>query len=181
MFIFDLETQHLTYEVGGWANIEALRLAVACSWDEDTGYSTWWESQAGDLIAELDRADTIVGYNINYFDYRVLSIYGSFDISEWQDKSFDLLDEIRKQGYKIPSLEQLAIINLNESKLHGGVDAVRLWKMGQTEELERKCRQDVDLTKRLMELWEAAGILVLPSGDYATWPGYIPAGGDDDE
>jgi hypothetical protein len=31
MIIFDLETQNLSYEVGGWANLEAVRLSAAAA------------------------------------------------------------------------------------------------------------------------------------------------------
>ena len=73
---FDLETQKLASEVGGWGNIEALGVAVACTHDDDMGYRDWWEAQAADLLRELHKASLVVGFNLNQFDYRVLSLYG---------------------------------------------------------------------------------------------------------
>ena len=34
---FDLETQKLAEDVGGWANVEAMRLSVGCTHDDDAG------------------------------------------------------------------------------------------------------------------------------------------------
>ena len=48
--------QKLVREVGGWANVEGLRLAVACTYQDDAGYQDWWEAQAGDLLAQLPHA-----------------------------------------------------------------------------------------------------------------------------
>lgn len=170
-FVFDVETQKLASEVGGWANIEALRLAVAVSWDEDAGYRTWWEAQAGDFIEALRSARLVVGFNVNHFDYRVLSVYGHLDMPALTLKTFDLFDQIQLQGTKPPSLDSLARLNLGEAKIIDGVAAVGLWRAGELEQLQAKCQKDTELTRRLYELWETQGILTLPKGRWAVWPG----------
>lgn len=164
-FIFDLETQHL---IGGGRPLESLGLAVACSWDENHGERTWWESQAGDLLAELGYAEQIIGFNVRAFDYRVLAAYG--DVSELVDKTFDLMDEIRRQTGKKISLERLADINLGERKTSTGVEAVRHYQAGRLAELEAYCQKDVDLTRRLWEMWEIEGILWLSGSHFVIWP-----------
>jgi DEAD/DEAH box helicase domain-containing protein len=170
ILFFDLETQRLAAEVGGWSNIEALRVAVACTFDEDNGYRDWWESQAGDLLEELERARLIVGYNINAFDFRVLSPYGS--IAKLEAKAFDIFDEIWQQTHKRVSLNAVCMLNLGEAKTHeSGVAAVQLYRTGMMEELIAYCRRDVELTRRLFEAWEAQGILWVTGQDYAVWPG----------
>ena len=167
---FDLETQRLAKEVGGWANVEAMRLAVACTHESLTGYKDWWEAQAADLINELRKATLIVGYNVNRFDYRVLSAYGP--IEDLMDKTFDLFGEIRYQTGTMVPLNTLAMLNLGEAKTHeSGVAAVRLYKTGRHEELVTYCRRDVELTRRLYELWEARGILWTTGTQYVVWPG----------
>jgi DEAD/DEAH box helicase domain-containing protein len=118
IIFFDLETQKLAAEVGGWSNIEALRVAVACTFDDDNGYRDWWESQAGDLLEELERAQLIVGYNINMFDFRVLSPYGS--IAKLEAKAFDIMDELWQQTHKRVSLNTVAVLNLGEAKTPAG-------------------------------------------------------------
>ncbi len=170
ILFFDLETQKLAYEVGGWGNIEALCMSVGCTYDDQAGYRDWWEAQAADLLDELRRASLIVGYNVNMFDYRVLSLYG--DSAGLEERSFDMLDEIFQQTGKRVGLNALAMINLGEAKTLGsGVQAVQLWKTGKLEELAAKCREDVELTKRCYDLWEAQGILWTSSADYVVWPG----------
>ena len=170
IIFFDLETQKLANEVGGWDNIEALGLAVGCTHDDDMGYRDWWEAQAADLLDELRRASLIVGFNVNQFDYRVLSLYG--DVSGLESKTFDILDEITAQTGKRLGLNVLAKRNLGEAKsLEGGVQAIRLWRMGKLEELAGYCRRDVELTRRLYEMWEGMGLLWVSATEYVVWPG----------
>ena len=174
MIVFDLETQNTAKEVGGWSNVEAMRVSVACTFDERYGYRDWWEGQAADLLNELGRAELIVGYNVNRFDYRVLSAYGS--IASLEEKTFDIFGEVRYQTGSMISLNHLAMMNLGEAKvLESGVQAVRLWKTGRREELVAYCRRDVELTKRLFELWEAQGILWTEGTQYVVWPGVTSA------
>ena len=159
---FDLETQYLANEVGGWNHIPAMHLSVGCTYDERYGYRDWWEAQAADLLAELGRAEQIVGFNLNAFDYEVLSLYG--DVSGLYEKTADILEEIRNQSGRRVALNTLAMVNLGEAKVfESGVQAVTLWRAGKLEELVAYCRQDVELTKRLFERWETFGILWLSS------------------
>jgi DEAD/DEAH box helicase domain-containing protein len=176
----DLETQNLAEDVGGWANVEAMRLSVGCTYSQDTGYVDWWESQAGDLLAELRKAELIVGFNLTKFDYRVLSLYGSTE--GFEGKTFDLLDELVLQLGRRASLNTLAVMNLGEAKVfESGVQAVRLWRASKLDELASYCRKDVELTKRLFELWQNSGILWVPGSQYAAWPGVRGAGSEERE
>ena len=170
MIFFDLGTQKLVREVGGWGHVEALRLAVACNYQDGVGYQDWWEAQAGDLLATLHRAEMIVGFNVTKFDYRVLSLYGK--IADLEDKTFDLFEEVGYQtGVKV-SLNTLAMINLGEARLfESGVTAVRLYQTGKRDELIAFCRKDVELVRRLYELWETQGILWAKGTAYVVWPG----------
>lgn len=168
--VLDIETQHLADEVGGWHNLQALQVAVAVTWDEDSGYRTWWEGQAGDLLAELGRSKLVVGYNISAFDYAVLSLYGNTE--DLLEKTFDLLDELFQQTGRRVALNHVAKLNLGEAKTYeSGADAVKLWRDGRLEDLEAYCLKDVELTKRLYELWEDQGILWVDGLNYAVWPG----------
>jgi DEAD/DEAH box helicase domain-containing protein len=178
--VLDIETQNLADEVGGWHNLQALQLAVAVTWDEDAGYRTWWEGQAGDLLAELGRSKLVVGYNISAFDYAVLSLYG--DTEELLEKTFDILDELWQQLHKRVSLNLVASLNLGEAKAYAsGADAVKLWRDGRLEDLEAYCLKDVELTQRLYELWEAEGVLWISNVDFAVWPGPVAAIEEEEE
>ena len=174
MIVFDLETQHLASEVGGWANKHLLRLAVACSYDLDYQARTWWEPQAVDLIATLDDHELIVGYNIRAFDYHVLSFY-NHAIENLFQKTFDILAEVRRQTGLTLSLNHLSTINLGEVKTFANaVTAVELFRTGQLDELEAYCGRDVELTQRLFEKWEAEGYLWVDQARtrWVFFPGY---------
>ena len=167
--VFDLETQRSAAEVGGWANIEAMQLSVACTWDEQAGYRTWWEAQAGDLLAELARAALIVGFNVTAFDYRVLSLYGA--TVGLFPKTHDIHVEIFSQTHRRVGLGLLARLNLGEAKaLESGLDAVASWQAGDLETLAAYCQQDVELTRRLYDFWRSAGVLFVTPADFAVWP-----------
>lgn len=177
MIVFDLETQNLAAEVGGWHHKNLLRLAVACTYDDRLGYQLWWEAQAVDLIRELQKADMIVGFNVRDFDFEVLSFYG--DVRGLNEKSFDILGEIRDQGKRRVSLNRVANLNLGEAKKYeSGVTAVQLWRAGRLEELATYCEGDVELTKRLFEYWEFNGLLWISGSDYVVWPGTSHLMGD---
>ena len=70
------------------------------------------------------------------------------------------------------ALDRVASINLGETKkLESGMDAIWLWRTGKLEELAAYCQGDVELTKRLFELWEAQGILYVSDTEFVVWPG----------
>ena len=173
MVFFDLETQYLAAEVGGWGNKELMRLGVGATYTEQDQYQVWWESQAADLLEKLDEADLIVGFNTRAFDFAVLSFYGS--VRGFEDKNFDILAEVRRQGKGTLSLNHLAFINLAETKsVESGAVAVELFRTGKLDELSAYCQRDVELTKRLFEKWEAEGLLWTDAARtrFVTWPGY---------
>lgn len=170
--VLDIETQHLADEVGGWGNLEALQVAVAVTWDDEAGYRTWWEGQVGDLLAELEKADLVVGYNVSVFDYAVLALYGRVD--ELGEKTFDLLDEIFQQTGRRVGLNVVAKLNLGEAKAYeSGAAAVQLWRDDRLEALVAYCQKDVELTRRLYEMWENEGILWISGAEYVVWPGPV--------
>src|SRR5688572_11234867 len=130
MIVFDLETQYLASEVGGWANKNLLRLAVACTYTIENQYQTWWEPQAVDLTSTLEEADLIVGFNTRAFDFHVLSYYVP-DVEKLFLKNFDILAEIRRQTGLTLSLNHLSTINLGEAKSYeNSVFSIELFRTG---------------------------------------------------
>lgn len=172
MIVFHLETQFSTSERGGWPNLATLRLAVACTWDELYGYRSWWEAQAADLVEELNRAELVVGYNINAFDTHVLQLYG--DVDNLPAKSFDILDHIWQQTDRRVSLARLVRLNLDKAAIPTG-NGRELWRLDQRQELADRCQQIVATTRRLYRAWQEQGILFVDSADYAVWPGPVPS------
>ncbi|MEE8277602.1 MAG: DEAD/DEAH box helicase, partial [Thermoanaerobaculia bacterium] len=78
--LFDLETQRSAAEVGGWDNAHRMLVAVGvvCHLQEGT-LETYREEAVPELIARLEAADLVVGFNVRRFDYRVLSGYTGVD------------------------------------------------------------------------------------------------------
>ena len=63
---FDLETQKVASEVGGWAHIDKMGLAVAVLYHTDREeYGVYLEKDAEKLIQDLRRADLVVGFDLD--------------------------------------------------------------------------------------------------------------------
>ncbi|HMO65997.1 MAG TPA: helicase, partial [Verrucomicrobiota bacterium] len=73
---FDLETQKSADEVGGWGRIRDMKMSVGVTYSTARGgYAIYGERRVQELIAELQRADLVVGFNVLGFDYTVLESY----------------------------------------------------------------------------------------------------------
>ncbi len=150
ILIFDLETQHSFEEVGGRNYIENLLVSVAVTYSTLTGeFRSYPESQVFSLIEDLFQADTIVGFNLINFDYRVLKPYTSNDFSQLY--TVDMLLHIRDRlGFRV-SLDSLAHATLETGKSAEGLQAVKWFREGKMEELTAYCKDDVEITCCLYE------------------------------
>jgi DEAD/DEAH box helicase domain-containing protein len=155
---FDLETQYLADEVGGWSNIRDMRLSVGVIYDaaEDV-YRHYTEDQAEDLIADLRRADLVVGYNLLRFDYEVLRAYTDDPLSDLP--TVDMLQDLyRTLGWRL-KLDNVASATLGESKSADGVQAVHWFRDGQLEKVIEYCRRDVEVTWRVYQFGQQNGYI----------------------
>lgn len=147
---FDLETQKAAQEVGGWSNADRMKLAIAVTYSTAAQqYSTYVEAEVDALIAQLTRADLIVGFNLKRFDYAVLAPYTSVDL--WRLPTFDMLEALHRTLQFRVSLDALARATLHESKSADGLQSLRWWKAGQIDRVAKYCRRDVEITRRLHE------------------------------
>ena len=155
---FDLETQYLADEVGGWSNIRDMRLSVGVIYDaaEDV-YRHYTEDQAEDLITDLRRADLVVGYNVLRFDYEVLRAYTDDPLSDLP--TVDMLQDLyRTLGWRL-KLDNVASATLGESKSADGVQAVHWFRDGQLEKVIEYCRRDVEVTWRVYQFGQQNGYI----------------------
>lgn len=145
---FDLETQRLAEEVGGWGNKHRMRLACAVTLDATTQeFQNYREAEVEQLLATLQSAARVIGFNLKNFDYAVLQPYTKVKLAHLP--TLDMLEEIhRALGFRL-SLDGLAAATLNAEKLADGVQAVRWFKAGAMEKLFDYCRKDVALTQQL--------------------------------
>lgn len=151
ILIFDVETQRLAQEVGGWGHVDRLGLAAAVALDAQTGdVLRFAEADAPALIGQLNNAELVVGYNLLRFDYPVLRPYG-FDPTNVLDRTIDLLDHLyRSLGFRV-SLDNVANATLGEHKSADGLAAVSWYRQGLIDRVFEYCEQDVRVTGRVWE------------------------------
>ena len=147
---FDLETQKSADEVGGWNHIRDMRMSVGVTYSTARGgYTIYAESRVHELIAELQRADLVIGFNQLRFDYEVLHGYTIFDLS--QVPTLDMLVDLQnKLGHRL-SLDAVALATLGAEKTAGGVQALQWFREGKLLEIAEYCCYDVKLTRGVHE------------------------------
>ena len=163
--LFDLETQLSAADVGGWQNAHRMLVAigVVCHLEEGR-FESFGEPEIGDLIERLERADLVVGFNIERFDYMVLSGYTGVDYRR-QLPTLDLLQEIRKKlGFRL-SLDHLANATLGVSKSADGLQSLEWVKQGRLDLVEEYCRHDVEILRDLFLFGRRMGHLLYVDRD----------------
>jgi DEAD/DEAH box helicase domain-containing protein len=153
---FDLETQRLAEEVGGWGNKHLMRLSVGVVYDSQDGhYHHYRETDLQALIDHLKQFDLVIGFNVKSFDYGVLRGYSSFDFGSLP--TLDLLEDVfARLGYRL-SLDHLARKTLGIQKSANGLQAVQWFREGQWGPLSQYCQRDVEVTKALFETGQKKG------------------------
>jgi DEAD/DEAH box helicase domain-containing protein len=161
---FDLETQRAAADVGGWHNAHLMRLAIAVTWDSRTGrFRSFRESEVDDLIAQLEQADLVVGFNVRRFDYKVLRGYGETDFESLA--TFDMLDAIHARlGYRL-SLAHLAEETLGAGKSGDGLQSIAWWREGRHDLVEQYCQRDVEILRELFDHAVREGHLIFRTRD----------------
>ena len=145
---FDLETQKLAQDVGGWKNTHLMLVSVAVLYDtREKAFFSYTEDEVDALLAHLEKADLVVGFNVKNFDYAVLGAYTTRDLKTLN--TFDILEDIHHRlGFRL-SLDHLAVETLNHGKSADGLKAVEWFRRGEMEKLTDYCRQDVAVTRDL--------------------------------
>jgi len=159
---FDLETQRSADEVGGWGNSHLMRLALGVVYDlMENRFLVFKEEEVEALSAYLKRADLVVGFNIEKFDYGVLRGYSSFDFSKLP--TFDILSDIHKRlGFRL-ALGHLAKVTLGQEKLADGLQSIQWFKEGRWDEIMEYCKKDVQITREIFEFGLKNGYLLYES------------------
>jgi DEAD/DEAH box helicase domain-containing protein len=162
--VFDLETQRLAAEVGGWHNKHLMRLSVGVIFDcLDGTFREYREHEIDQLLQDLKGLDLIIGFNIKSFDFKVLSAYSPMDFSTLP--VLDILDEVAaKLGFRL-SLDHLAQNTLGTGKTADGFKAVEWFRKGQWDELTEYCRQDVAITRDLFFYGQEKGYILFKTRD----------------
>lgn len=147
---FDLETQKSAEEVGGWHRIRDMRMSVGVTYSTARGgYRIYPEKEVDALIEELRRADLVVGFNQQRFDYEVLHGYTVLDLT--QVPTLDLLVELQKILNHRLTLDAVASATLGTEKTADGLQALKWFKEGRMMEIAEYCCYDVKITKMVHE------------------------------
>jgi hypothetical protein len=148
---FDLETQRTANDAGGWERKRDMKMSIGVTYSTTLGeYRIYTEKSVDGLIAQLLRADLVVGFNVIKFDYEVLMGYTILDLPH-QCRTLDLLVEIEtKLGHRL-GLDALATATLEVRKTGDGLDAIRWWREGRLLEIAEYCCFDVKCTKLVHE------------------------------
>ena len=155
--MFDVETQKLVQEVGGWDHVDKLGISVACAYDSKTDeFLSFRENELKALI-ELCEERLVVGYNIRGFDLPVMVPYG-LDIKKVDafDIMYDLEALTRQRFLK---LEYVARGTLGTGKSADGLMAVEWWKQGQIQKIIDYCLQDVKVTRDVFQFGRQNGFV----------------------
>ena len=152
---YDVETQLSAEEVGGWNNVHLMRISVAVTWSERDLFKLWEESTAPQMIDYLGGFKSIVSFNGDGFDSRVLSRYG--DVTTINRHSFDVLvDLTRRLGHRV-SLDSVAQATLGLGKTADGLIALKWWKEKEIDLLAEYCRRDVQVLNDVVKFGRAQG------------------------
>jgi len=147
---FDLETQKVAAEVGGWGNIDKMGISVAALYHTEKGeYSVYLEKDVDRLVAELRRADLVVGFNVLRFDYTVLSAYSVFDFSTVP--TLDLMVSIEERIKHRVGLDAVAEATCGVKKTANGMEAIQWWREGKQKQVAEYCCYDVKTTRLVHE------------------------------
>jgi DEAD/DEAH box helicase domain-containing protein len=147
---FDLETQKSADDVGGWDKISQMRMSIGVTYSTARqDYRIYGEKEVHLLIAELQRAHLVVGYNNSRFDYEVLHGYTALDLR--QIPTLDMLVELQKTLQHRLSLDSIAAATLKVAKTSEGMQAIRWFQEGKLLEIAEYCCYDVKITRLVHE------------------------------
>ena len=148
--VIDLETKRSFGEVGGRGRSDRLGVSLVGSYHySDDRYACYREEQLSQLIPILRAADPVIGFNLLGFDYPVLA----GEVGNWVYRlpTVDLMLEVKRTLGRRVSLNALARATLGACKSGDGLDALRYYREGDWQALERYCLDDVRITKELYD------------------------------
>ena len=156
---FDLETQKSADEVGGWGRVRDMRMSLGVTFSTARGsYLIYPEKKVEALIDELRRADLVVGFNNERFDYEVLVGHSPF-FDPTQMHTLDMLVDLQKQLNHRLSLDAVASATLGVEKTGDGLEALRWYREGRMMEIAEYCCYDVKITRMVHEFGHENGLV----------------------
>ena len=147
--ILDVETKKTFDEVGGFFPEKlGISFVGVCVREGTTGQGemmSFWEKDLPKLFPLLEKADVVIGFNVDNFDMPTFTPYYNADIK--RIPTLDVLTRIKDSaGHRI-KLDTVARDTLGIGKSGDGLDAIKYYQTKQWEKLEKYCIQDVAVTR----------------------------------
>ncbi|MFH0890733.1 MAG: ribonuclease H-like domain-containing protein [Candidatus Liptonbacteria bacterium] len=165
--VFDIETANFFTDPDvGWNNFARLRISGVGIYEyEADRYSYFEENELAAAAEHFRNAETLVGFSMNRYDIPVLNYHFErlkAGINLFEKERVDLLDKIEFVTGRRISLSRLAEANLGEIKKGHGSQAIKMYDERRFEELKEYCLKDVELTKRLYDIYLERGMFYIP-------------------
>jgi len=147
--ILDVETKKTFDEVGGFFPEKlGISFVGVCVREGFTGkgeMQSYFEKDLPNLFPLLEKADVVIGFNIDNFDMPTFTNYYNADISKIP--TLDVMNRIKDSvGHRI-GLDAVAEETLGIGKTGDGLDAIKYFNNKEWEKLEKYCLQDVAVTR----------------------------------
>lgn len=147
--ILDVETKKSFDEVGGYfpdrLGVSFVGVCVRDGYSGKGEMKSFFEKDLPDLFPLLEKADVVIGFNIDDFDMQTLVPYYKSDITAIP--TLDVMTRIKKSiGHRI-GLDAVAKETLGIGKTGDGLDAIKYYQTKNWEALEKYCLQDVAVTR----------------------------------
>lgn len=151
--ILDVETKKTFDAVGGFfpdrLGVSFVGVCVRHGNSGEGEMQSYFEKDLPRLFELLERADVVVGFNVDGFDMQTFNSYYQGDITAIP--TLDLMLRIKDSvGHRI-SLDAVAKETFGIGKSGDGLDAIKYYERGQWKELEKYCLQDVRVTRDLYD------------------------------
>jgi len=159
--ILDVETQKTFDEVGGYFPEKlGISFVGVCAREGFAGKGemlSFFEKDLPALFGLLEKADVVIGFNIDNFDMPTFTPYYSGDISSIP--TLDILTRIKDSaGHRI-KLDAVAKETLGVGKSGDGLDAIKYFQTQQWDKLEKYCLQDVAVTRDIYDIGMQKGVV----------------------
>ena len=161
----DIETQRTGEQCGGFTTEAILRrgLAVAVTWRKaQGGYRTYREQDCAQLVADMQAAECVVGFNCLNFDFGVIGGHVPFTTPRTLDWGA-LIEE--SLGFSV-GLDALVQGILERIRASDGNHNAALWQARNHSAVDRNCQRDTSIIRSLHDF-------ILCNG----WLAYIDSNG----
>jgi DEAD/DEAH box helicase domain-containing protein len=159
--ILDVETKKTFDEVGGFfpdrLGISFVGVCVREGMQGKGEMQSYFEKDLSKLFPLLERADVVIGFNVDNFDMQTFVPYYTADITKIP--TLDLMIRIKDSvGHRI-GLDAVATETLGHGKTGDGLDAIKYYQKQMWDELEKYCLQDVAVTRDIYDYGLAKGLV----------------------